>query len=454
MERTSKLKMLFINLLIFLVLILLCNVVYASIKDTYEMKVNSALRINEIVSDGITGINITNNVVGAPDDLVEITIKDRVFYNKLKDILESVIQEDNNNQATDTWKIIVKKGDLDNIKELDLNGTGLANDSIKNITGIENFTNLEILHLNNNSISVSSLEKIKQLINLKELYLKNNGLESLPDLQVLTKLNKIDASGNGLRDLSGVYKVTNLKELYLSSNAITMTGLSDYLYYLHNIETLDLSGNSISGDLARARFPFSLKNLNLSENPSINKIETLTNLSNLESLSLNNDFNIEDLQIIGSTYYDELNEVDVPYLKNLKVLELQHVNGDYSTIDISSLTALKNLRELDLSKNNLTSIDGVAELYENLRVLYLNYNMITDLSPFVLYDYTDQGIMYIKQFVNLEHLEMKHNRDDETQTGLEKISEIRINEKLNLLRFIRKLYPLYCTTRIFNKFGT
>lgn len=76
-----------------------------------------------------------------------------------------------------------------NIQELDL-----SNNNIKDLDGIENFTNLRILNMNNNKIrSIKNLEKLKEL---QHLSFRNNYISEIQSLKGLTKLEHLDLSGN------------------------------------------------------------------------------------------------------------------------------------------------------------------------------------------------------------------------------------------------------------------
>ncbi len=75
------------------------------------------------------------------------------------------------------------------IQELDL-----SNNNIKELDGIENFTNLRILNMNNNKIrSIQNIEKLKEL---RSVSFRNNIISEIQEIKELTKLEHLDLSGN------------------------------------------------------------------------------------------------------------------------------------------------------------------------------------------------------------------------------------------------------------------
>jgi hypothetical protein len=76
-----------------------------------------------------------------------------------------------------------------NVDELDL-----SNNQIKNLRGIEKFTNLRILKISNNHInSINGLDSLKKL---QKLSLRNNHISEIRVLKKLSTLKYLDLSGN------------------------------------------------------------------------------------------------------------------------------------------------------------------------------------------------------------------------------------------------------------------
>ncbi|KAB1671336.1 hypothetical protein [Gossypium barbadense] len=192
-----------------------------------------------------------------------------------------------------------------------------------------------------------------------------------------------------------------LKRLYLSGNAmggnLENEGRFQLLSRLNNLETLDLSWNSLKNSiLFHMRNLSSLKTLRLRRNQlkgRLDHIQGLNNLTNLKYLDLS-DNNIESIsnqdggRKLESTHLEELNLdynlfntsvfASLNKLSNLKSLSIRF-NGLKGSIDMKDLDAFIKLRELDLSDNELKDlvIHQENKGLRNLKVLFL-YHAFTD----------------------------------------------------------------------------
>lgn len=95
----------------------------------------------------------------------------------------------------------------------------LLNKGIKDISGIECFTNLTELNLGNNQIS--DLAPLAGLTNLTDLYLWANQISNLWPLASLTNLALLKLDENQISDLTPLANLTNLTKLWLHSNQIS-----------------------------------------------------------------------------------------------------------------------------------------------------------------------------------------------------------------------------------------
>lgn len=118
--------------------------------------------------------------------------------------------------------------------QLDLNGYG-----IRDLTGLEAFTNLKSLDLENNFLEGADLAAVQKLTNLKLLNLKNNNLEQITSLKSLNQLEFLDISLNEIKDFSPIRDLTRLTSLYLRSN-LTEDYSPTRLYY-HQLKEKDFS---------------------------------------------------------------------------------------------------------------------------------------------------------------------------------------------------------------------
>ena len=140
---------------------------------------------------------------------------------------------------------------------------------IFDLTGLEEFKELEILDLDGNHISdlsplrdlpsltelrlggssVSDLSPLSGLKTLKVLNLRDNSIRTLTPLVGCTGLQELNLRGNGLSDLSPLAYLTGLTTLDVSDNQIRDLSA---LYSLTSLRSLDLRGNPLNDDDIRA----------------------------------------------------------------------------------------------------------------------------------------------------------------------------------------------------------
>ena len=281
----------------------------------------------------------------------EITFPDAAFREYVK------ANYDKNNDG----KLVYSE--LANVKAIDLTG----NKEIKDLTGIENFTNLEILHCDNMNITSIDVSKIRDLEvltatdmpNLKNvnvsgcselatLRLNKTGITSLDvtknaNLQTLdctdTNLTSIDVTKNPTlynlfvtgTDVStlDVTKNYKLKELQLSST---------------KVRSIDLSQNANLEILAIMNCY--MDELDISHNPKL--MNLFANFNNFTELNIDNNKNLKFLEIINS----KLTKLDVSHLSKLEILSV-------AGIPLKHIDVTKNakLRELFVSNTGLTDLN-------------------------------------------------------------------------------------------------
>ncbi|MCH4198720.1 MAG: cell wall-binding repeat-containing protein [Clostridium tyrobutyricum] len=227
------------------------------------------------------------------------------------------------------------KSDVDKITNLSAKNENYEN-SITDISGIENLTNLKTLDLSWNEIS--DISKLKSLNSLEILNLEGNEISDIAPIKDLTNLHDLDLRSNFiLTDINVLNKLTNLQTLILGVNQISdISPLKD----LTNLQYLDLGGNHIT---------------------DISELKNLTNLQHLDLFGSE----LENSQIKDIT--------PLINLSNLKWLDLQ---GNLIE-DVSSLEKLKKLEYLDLRGNKITDVSYINNL-TNLQSLYLGGNSISD----------------------------------------------------------------------------
>ena len=155
--------------------------------------------------------------------------------------LEEVIRDKIDKPTGDIYK-----SDVEDITTLEA-----PNSDIDNLSGIENFINLEWLNLGYewvdgsrvNSNSISDINPVSDLINLVRLYFGNNQVSDISPVSNLTNLYHIDFSYNQVSDISPVSNLTNLVGLWSNYNQVSdISSVSN----LNNLTDLNVSSNQVS----------------------------------------------------------------------------------------------------------------------------------------------------------------------------------------------------------------
>lgn len=153
---------------------------------------------------------------------------------------------------------------------------------------------------------------------------------------------------------------------------------------MKNIECRDTRINSLEG---LQQFP-NLETIAFSpKSTQIQDLSPIRNLTKLTSISIPNS-NISDTAFLSAIR--ELRFLDLsgnkvtdlkfmPYLKKLVTLSLEYQGPIYIT-DIATLRFLRNLQNLSLQGNKITDISALGEM-RNLLYLNIRDNRITDLAP-------------------------------------------------------------------------
>ena len=278
---------------------------------------------------------------------------------------------------------VLTQSEISDIKSIDL-----YNKAIKDLKGIEFFTELEDLDIScNYTLESPDLSKNTKLKNLKcyscfkitsldlltntkleIVHCQNSGLTSLK-VKGLSALQELDCAENSLEslDLSGCssLKILNCRENSLTS--LTLTGckvLEEMDCYKNKLSSLDLSTNN------------ALEFIDLSNNQfnkiDVSKIIALKrfncSLNNLSSIDVSKNTALFDLSLSNN----QLTGIDVS--KNASLLNLYLYNNRLTNLDVSKNASLE---KLDCSKNQLPKLD----VSKNTKLSYLECsdNYLTEL---------------------------------------------------------------------------
>jgi Leucine-rich repeat (LRR) protein len=276
--------------------------------------------------------------------------------------------------------------------------------------------------------------EICKLINLKQLLLLNNDLDTIPkEISNLVNLEILYFENENLTEFpKEIGSLINLKALILRNSKSLK--LSNEIYNLTNLEDLELSNNNLT-ELPKEICNFiKLKSLRLHNNKLTTLPNEIGNLINLESLDINDN----NLRIIP-------NEIG-----NLtKLTSLNASNNNLTSIPVE-IGKLINLDTLYFSHNNLTTLpDEIGNLID-LTYLFLDVNKlttipitITNIESLALY-YSNNPIEYIPPQV-VRYL----NRNKTTQQIYNDNQSVHnyyiqegIKKSINYIMSIKPIYKL------------
>ncbi len=208
---------------------------------------------------------------------------------------------------------------------------------IINADGIQFFTNLKVIDLNNNNLT--HVDELVDLPLLKELTIEENELVELPDFSNSTSIKKIIARNNFITTSPSL--PTQLQYLDLSQNNLTL-----------------LSGLS---NLTELEYLLVFRNTDLKELPS------LVGLSKLRELSC---------YLCGLSQLPDLSALD----------SLEYLNIGYNNLtSLPELSSNKKLKFLYVNNSSLTSFPDMSMLpvLEKVR-LYNNFLSFEDFTPLLV----------------------------------------------------------------------
>lgn len=260
------------------------------------------------------------------------------------------------------------------IKQLNIENTHASGQSIADLTPLANIKSLESLKLY--GTYSNDFFPLATLPNLKELVINSTNNEPLQSISLLKNLQTLQLSGSQVTSLAGIERMKQLTSLAIDDVSIPDYGALTNVPQLKKL-SVDFNGNS--------RFLQSLSNLEaltlaaFRDEPKIINGDDLKKLTRLKTLRL---FNIE-------ANYDYLN--NMPRLEELKIS-----NRDASSLLSAINEPLVYLKSLDISQNELSSIEGAEKLsvlFPSIEKLNLRGNEIADLSPLVQ---TERPYQYLK----------------------------------------------------------
>ena len=390
----------------------------ANLRDVFL--IDDKLNVKYISSNGKEyGDKIEEKIL---EDETKIRFSNKAFSEYVSKISGATEEEMKFEWMKNQTSLIIEDSSVDSLEDLvffpNLEKLTLRYLTLDNLEGIENCTKLKIFQKMWKT-NIKDYSKLGYLNNLTEVYLNqgktedfNNVVNSLEKCSNLTLIDIEDCPW--IKDLSPIKKLKNITKLRI--NRVDISDLRE-IEELTNLTSLTLQGNINLKSINGIEKLINLENLEISTN-NVENIENISKLKKLKTLNLRNN-NILDitplsantelisLDLRGNINIDENrnNYTGERFVKLNKIGEILDKNGTIY-LDIDKLKLFTNYKILDLSNQNLTTlepIEGLTELtslnlssnkltledensqnilasMNNLKTLYVNNNEITNLS--------------------------------------------------------------------------
>nr|XP_040130678.1 leucine-rich repeat-containing protein 9 isoform X4 [Ictidomys tridecemlineatus] len=256
--------------------------------------------------------------------------------------------------------------EITNLEKLEnLKWASFSNNNLTKMEGLESCINLEELTLDGNCIS--KIEGISKLTKLTRLSINNNLLTGLEKhvFDNLLHLHSLSLENNRITSLSGLQKTVSLIELYISNNYIALNQEIYNLKGLCNLVILDVYGNIIVWN---------------QENYRLFVIFHLPELKALDGISIEPPETESAKDLFGGRLTSDMITERQGHSNFSQMQELNWTSSSIRTVDLIPVDQFRNVSNVNLQNNNLTSFSGLIYL-PNVKVLCLNYNHIESIMP-------------------------------------------------------------------------
>lgn len=245
---------------------------------------------------------------------------------------------------------------------MNLQYVDISNNELTSLSAFKDLVHLRSLRADNNKLT--SLEGIKYHDGLQILRTRGNALEEIDfDNTTLHRLTELDLRGNKIRQLDNLDQLTALNTLFIDGNELDSLPTS-HEKPLTSLKYLSLSDNDLRTIDLKA-----VPNLRLLH-ADRNRLTSLTGFSRarrLDSLSLREQRTDEAL--------------DLSFLSRAYEVRKLYLSGNLLSSFDPQVDFL-NLQLLELANCGLAELPpNLGQLMPNLRVVNLNFNALSDLSP-------------------------------------------------------------------------
>ncbi|XP_027698721.1 leucine-rich repeat-containing protein 9 [Vombatus ursinus] len=256
--------------------------------------------------------------------------------------------------------------EITNLERLvNLRWASFSNNNLTKIEGLESCVNLEELTLDGNCIS--KLEGISKLSKLTRFSINNNLLTGLEKhiFENMLHLHYLSLENNKITSLVGLQKAYTIIELYINNNYIATNQEIYNLKGLYNLIILDMCGNLIIWN---------------QENYRLFVIFHLPDLKALDGISVESPEIENAKDLFGGRLTSDMIAERQGHSSFTQTQELNWTASSIRTVDLVPVDQFRNVCNVNLQNNNLTSFSGLIYL-PNVKVLCLNYNHIESIIP-------------------------------------------------------------------------
>ena len=291
-------------------------------------------------------------------DLVKLVAADNEFENIGEDIFPDVVAEADSAMADDFQGLLFAGLDT-----LDLHGNHLQMLPL----GIRRLQHLTTLNLSKNKLGTENLNIITEIKSLRELRLADNALDGVltPQVGNLEVLEVLDVSNNSITALPpNINENTKLRVLDVAGNKMSSLPF-ELLVSLPLIE-INAARNRLDGVLFPSDCPglLDLKFLDVAKNA----LTSIVGSGGLELPSLQS-FNVTENRLI-----------QMPEMLGWTELLTLTMAGNRLASLPESIIALKKLKSIDFSRNDIRKLDERLGLLESLTILRIANNPLRERS--------------------------------------------------------------------------
>lgn len=330
----------------------------------------------------------------------------------------------------------------------DLHILDLGDNHIKDISALSELSQLKELYLWQNQIEV--LNPLSKLINLEQLNLWNNQVNSLDPLSNLIKLKNLDLSRNKLNTIGPLLDNTGLGSQTQINLVLNLLDLSEDSEVTKNLKILESRGIQVKVDPQQGtesaptpepipKPPVCVEPLNIPDGELFAALLYTLGLPYDGVLSCEKLDAITQISSFPSVYRGRYGSLEG--IQNVVNLETFYA-GDSFFDDISPLSTSYKLKNLSIADNTIDSLEPIAKL-NNLRRLNVGRTQVDDytvlqnlkgLEWLSLRDNSISDISFLQHLDQVTFLDLSKNPISDISTLLEMNGLNTVGAKIDLTK--------------------